>query len=398
MNLLTLARLLRSRERLRRHERFTRAELAVYQATRLGGLRAFATARSPFYRELHRGLDGAPLAALPIVTKAMLMEHFDDVVTDRAISLTAVERHLRALQDDPAHDRLLRGRYRVVGTGGTTGRRGLFLSDPREWATVLASYARAYEWSGVLPGIRHPVRTAIVSSRDPIHQSAAVGATVASRLVPALRLDATQPLEAIVAELDAFEPDALVGYASMLCLLAEERLAGRLHVAPRAVFSASEVLTDAMRERVRAAFGVAVTNVYGATETAGIASECRLRRMHRYDDLVISEVVDEDGRAVEPGGVGARLLVTVLFARTQPLIRYELSDRVEAIDATCPDGLPFGLIGSIAGREEDTLVLHGVTVHPNVFHGRLESLAVAGWQVIDEGDRLRLLLARPAPT
>jgi phenylacetate-CoA ligase len=32
-------------------------------------------------------------------------------------------------------------------------------------------------------------------------------------------------------------------------------------------------------------------------------------------------------------------------------------------------------------------------VHPNVFHGALERLPVAGWQVIDERGRLRVLLA-----
>ena len=45
---------------------------------------------------------------------------------------------------------------------------------------------------------------------------------------------------------------------------------------------------------------------------------------------------------------------------------------------------------------EGVLHLGGVTVHPNVFHGALERLPVAGWQVIDEGDRLRILLAGAA--
>ena len=71
--------------------------------------------------------------------------------------------------------------------------------------------------------------------------------------------------------------------------------------------------------------------MYGATETAGIASECRHGRLHRYEDLVIAEIVDEANRPVAPGDFGAKLLVTVLFSRTQPLIRYEMSDRVKAL-------------------------------------------------------------------
>lgn len=161
--------------------------------------------------------------------------------------------------------------------------------------------------------------------------------------------------------------------------------------------SASEVLTDETRDRLRSAFGVAPTNVYGATETAGIASECRYGRLHRYEDLVIAEIVDEDNRPVQTGEFGAKLLVTVLFSRTQPLIRYEISDRVQALGGECPDGLPYALIGSVQGREEEVLTLAGVTVHPNVFHRALERVDVAGWQVIDEGGRLRVLLERPAP-
>ena len=194
-----------------------------------------------------------------------------------------------------------------------------------------------------------------------------------------------QPLEDLVRELNEFQPDALVGYASLLRLLAEEQHAGRLAIRPQGVMSASEVLTDETRGRLRSAFGVEPTNVYGATETAGIASECRHGRLHRYEDLVIAEIVDEDNRPVAPGESGAKLLVTVLFSRTQPLIRYEMSDRVQALGGTCPDGLPYALMGGIEGREEEVLTLAGVAVHPNVFHRALERLDVAGWQVIEEG-------------
>src|SRR5215218_2934341 len=50
--------------------------------------------------------------------------------------------------------------------------------------------------------------------------------------------------------------------------------------------------------------------------------------MHLFEDLVIPEVVDNDYRPVPLGHSGDRLLVTVLFSRTIPLIRYELTDRL----------------------------------------------------------------------
>ena len=80
----------------------------------------------------------------------------------------------------------------------------------------------------------------------------------------------------------------------------------------------------------------------------------------------------------------------------QPLIRTSCRTGWRLGD-TCPDGLPFGLLAGIEGREEEILTFGGVTVHPNVFHKVLERLPIAGWQVIDEGDGLRVLLAGAGP-
>jgi len=157
----------------------------------------------------------------------------------------------------------------------------------------------------------------------------------------------------------------------------------------------SEVLTDEAIGRVERAWGNRPFNVYAATETAGIASECKHHRLHLYEDLVIPEVLDEHDWPVLPGVVGAKLVVTVLFSRTQPLIRYEMSDRVARSAEPCDCGLPFNLLQTIEGREEDVLEIAGVSVHPNVFHHVLETAAVREWQVAQEVDRLHVVLVAP---
>ncbi|HVV85903.1 MAG TPA: hypothetical protein VHE35_22745, partial [Kofleriaceae bacterium] len=218
MALSTLLQVLARRRRLRRHERWSRAELALHQASALAELRRYALTRSPFYRRIHAGLEGRPLAELPVVTKADVMDSFDEVVTDRAVRLADVKAYL----ETPDTGRLYLDRYQVSATSGSTGRRGIFLADPEEWLTTIASYARANAWAGVATGLTHRVRMAIVSSRVPWHQSARVGVTVESRFVRTLRLDATEPLPAIAAALDEFQPECLIGYASMIHVLAGE--------------------------------------------------------------------------------------------------------------------------------------------------------------------------------
>jgi phenylacetate-CoA ligase len=112
--------------------------------------------------------------------------------------------------------------------------------------------------------------------------------------------------------------------------------------------------------------------------------------------------VDEAGTTVPEGTVGARLLVTVLFSRTLPLIRYEMSDRVSVGGRGCPCGRSFSLLTGIEGRVEDVLLLPGrnglVSIHPNVFHNVLDEVTRAGWQVIQEPFGLRVLLVGLAPS
>ncbi|HSO14625.1 MAG TPA: phenylacetate--CoA ligase family protein, partial [Arthrobacter sp.] len=92
---------------------------------------------------------------------------------------------------------------------------------------------------------------------------------------------------------------------------------------------------------------------------------------------------------------------TVLFSRTLPLIRYEMSDTVTLGGRGCPCGRAFTILEDIEGRIEDILQLPGkagkVNFHPIVFHHILDEAAAAGWQVIQEPSGLRVLLAGLAP-
>lgn len=396
---LVLAVLARRRT-LRRRDRWAPAQLRAHQDRALTELRRWALRRSEFYRHFHAGGADRPLAELPVLTKTMLMEHFDEISTRPEVRLADLERYLAG--SDAGE--LYRGRWFVCATAGTTGRRGVFAWDRREWVQVLASYNRAFDWAGSTAGLTHRVSTAVVSSTNPSHQSARVGASVHSRWLPTVRIDAGDDVAAIVARLNTAQPQALVGYASILRVLAEEQLAGRLHIGPRFVFSASEVLTDATRALAARAWRTCPFNVYAATETSGIAADCdRHPGMHLFEDLVITEVVDEHHRPVLPGTFGAKVLVTVLFSRTLPLIRYEMSDSLRlASDQHCGCGRPYRLLDAIQGREQDALRFPGLdgagrrVVQPIVFHHVMDDVAAAGWQIAQRDDgHLDVLLAQP---
>ena len=184
----------------------------------------------------------------------------------------------------------------------------------------------------------------------------------------------------------------LIGYASMVRLLAEAQLAGRLMIMPRFVFSASEVLTDSTRRLASAAWGRSPYNVYAATETSGIAAECGEHAgMHLFEDLVITEVVDADNQPVPPGEYGAKVLVTVLFSRTVPLIRYEMSDSLQLGERSqLRMWPPVRADHRNPGREQESLTFPTASgqlrvVQPIVFHHIMDRVRAAGWQIQQTG-------------
>lgn len=403
MDMQLLLKLMNKLGEMRKHERWTRPQLEAYQSKELLRLREFAYARSPFYQRFHKGLFDRPLQELPVLTKATVMENFDKLVTDRSVRLEEVRAHMA---NDREGKRFL-NRYWVTATSGSTGNPGVFLFNRDEWATVVATLGRAHEWSGVPMTPSHRMKMASVASMNigsPWHMGAQVANTFQSKWMrawmPTLSFDAAQPLAEIVRQLNGWQPHMLAGYASMVRILADEQLAGRLHIHPHMIIPGSEVLTDETRRRIEAAWGHPPFNAYGATEGgAGLAAETSDHDgMYVYEDNVIFEVVDEQYRPVPPGVYGDKVLITTLFSRTQPLIRYELSDSIRLSTVPSRLHLPFVRIDGIQGRTEDILRLPTpsggeVAVHPITFHHILDSLPVSGWQVVQEQDRLRVLLS-----
>jgi phenylacetate-coenzyme A ligase PaaK-like adenylate-forming protein len=366
--------------RLRREQR-VRAGVGVDE--RLRRLVTHAASRSPHWRRALRGLEGAPLHELPVLTKDDLVERFDEVVTDHELRRDDLEAFVRS----SAGGRF--GRYRVAVSSGSTGRPGIVAFDPQEWAGLLAASASARRIAGSPGG-----RSAKVGSPSPWHLSSQLGATLQDPRRPALRLPVTTPLPTLVTELERFRPDLLTAYPSVLA-----ELAGEVAVAPRHVFGGGEVFTGATRRRVREAWGAEPFDQYMTTEAGAVAGECPAHEgMHVLGDHVLVEVVDGSRQPVGPGVFGDAVLVTVLSSRTVPLLRYELRDQACLAPGECPCGRAGPRIAAIAGRERDVLRIGTTRVHPSVLTGVLDTAAVARWQVVQRGDDVRVLVTGPAPT
>jgi len=114
-----------------------------------------------------------------------------------------------------------------------------------------------------------------------------------------------------------------------------------------------EQLSELARNRIQVAFRCPVIDSYGAAEVFRIAYECRHRRFHVLPD---SSIVEIDQSTFAPDG-SAEIIVTPLYLRTMPLIRYKLGDRIILGTEPCPCGSPWTTIERVCGRSDDQLTL-----------------------------------------
>jgi len=352
--------------------RWPAQRLAAERRERLRDLLRVALASSPWHRERLAGANPhrfgeADLAGLPPMTKDDLMVNWDQVVTDRRLTLDLVERHLAGLDADA----YLFDEVHAVASGGSTGRRGIFVFGWREWATAYAGFLRPTVWDqAVTPELAGvPLRLAMVGAQHATHMTSALPQTFASPAVEVARFPVTRPLDQIVAGLNAYQPTALMGYPSMLVLLAAEARAGRLRILPRRITSTSEPLRPEARRALAEAFCAPVANMYGISEAGPVGVGCfRGPGIHLCDDLVIVEPVDQAGRPVPPGVRSDKVYLTALANPTLPLIRFELTDQVTVLERPCPCGSAHRLIADVESRLDDVFTYPGgQVVHPHVF-------------------------------
>jgi phenylacetate-CoA ligase len=379
-----VARGIRESKEMVERERWPRERLERFQQDRLERLTRHAAAHSRLWRERLPSSGPVELGRLPVLTKAELMDRFDDLVTDPRLRLEDLLSHLAEIEDDALH----LGEHRVMTSSGSSGHKAVFVYDRAAWSGIVGMFLRRSEWTDTGP--RFPrLKLAMIGGGSPTHMTRRGAQTMDIGLHRLCKLSVTQPVPQLVERLNAFQPQAVYGYPSTMALLAVEQQAGRLRIDPESMFTSSEQLSPTLRERLEHAFGVRPYDFYATTEGL-FGHECREGSMHLFDDMCIAENVDEDHRPVPPGEVGARLLVTNLFNLTQPLIRFEVTDLVAVEPEPCPCGRTLMRLRSLEGRAEDVLRLGGVDVHPLQFALVTADPDVREFQVVQQGDALRL--------
>jgi len=334
-----LMTLLAAALRHRRNAGLSRRQFEAERLQRFRDLVGHARQRSAYYAAImrERGLaaERCQPSDFPILTKRMLRERFDDIVTDRRVTREAIVDFLRRSRDPRE---LYLGEFYALHTSGSSGEVGHFVFSRRDWMRGYAALSRLSE-----PRLRR-TRCAFYGATGGhfggVSWAVTAGQGVGRLLFEVRSFDINWPLARTVAALNDFQPHVLGGYVSGHKILANEQLAGRLRLRPETILSGAEALSPGEQSWLGQAFGCPCINLYGATESMlmGIARPGDAG-MTVYDDELILEAGSD------------HLLVTTLFNRTMPLIRYRIDDTVRFTDAKSPYG-PYPVIEQVVGRNE----------------------------------------------
>ncbi|MEU1378333.1 phenylacetate--CoA ligase family protein [Streptomyces triculaminicus] len=261
--------------------------------------------------------------------------------TDRLADLPVVDQNAfwaaNTLQDNTVLTAPL-GEAVVYKTGGTTGAPKFSCFTREEWREFVTAFGQGLVEAGLRPGHR----VADLFYAGELYASFLfVLDSLAHAPVDNVRLPigGAAPLETTVPTLEDFGAQVVAGTPTTLCRLAEHVVAtGRQLPSVELLFFGGEALFDDQRRLLAAAFPHAEARSLGyASVDAGLLGRPVPGpdpRVHRaFSPHTVVEILDETtDEPIEEEGRAGRVVVTQLFRRLMPVIRYPAGDRAEWTD------------------------------------------------------------------
>lgn len=337
-----------------------------WQRRRLAELMKHAATRTRYYRRLFRelGIEDASrvepehLTRLPILTKALIRQHFDDLVADNYREFAPRISRTSGSTGEPLtvyHTGLSHTYLRALNFAAWA-QRGYRLGDP---------YV-AFAGGSLLPdtlGFKQRVYAWLQNCH----------------VVPSYHLSHDR-FEHGLRELCRRRIPYLYGYASALYDLAcQLEGSGWDFSFLRGIFTTADMLFPAQRKKIESIMGVSIIDIYGNPESGLMSYECERHDGFHYGmQNAYVEVVDEEGRTLPEGQVG-RIIVTSLNNFSFPMLRYETGDEGAISTAPCSCGRGYARVIQLGGRSRDYVVLpDGRHIH-GAFFNHLNSIYNADW-------------------
>jgi phenylacetate-CoA ligase len=327
------------------HEKQSRKTILNLQEKKFRNILKFAFKHSEFYHNLYNSngitednLDTIRIDELPIVDKNIIMNNFDDVITTNHITKQDIMNFLEKSKDP---NELFKNKYHVVHTSGSSGKIGVFVYSKKDWDSFFPYITRVFDFRFGRS------KSVFFGAADGHYAGASFAAWTGKSLIRLfcvpLILDISKPLDNHIKKLNDFRPDILGGYFTGLKILAEQQEKGLLHLNPRNIVNCGEGIIPKDKEFIEKVFNAPMTNLYGTAECVVMgAGKNAYGGIYIMDDLCLVEIREDHA------------LLTNLFNKTQPLIRYKINDFF-VLKSDIHKKMPFTLVGSIVGRSESMI-------------------------------------------
>ncbi|GAA0115611.1 phenylacetate--CoA ligase family protein [Clostridium senegalense] len=334
---------------LYKHNSLSREEILRYSEENFRKILKYAYKNSDFYKKLYlskgimyKDLDDILIKDIPIITKQQIRENFYDISVKR-IDKKEIDKIL-------ASEKLLlriKDRY-IVHTSGTTGIPTNFIYDKRALRMLSANFIRLTMRGGnVKLGLSDiPLKNLYIAPVGGGYACTALALFGMEEYKCKSRIiNAQKPLNQWIDLIRNYNPNYLSGYPSCLNLVAELKEQGKINITPKKIITGGEPLTRECIEIYKKVFGADIIDYYGCTESIFIGARSNNeKRMYLYDDLNYVEIDDEN-----------HLIITPLYNKAFPLIRYRLSDVVYGFNKEGDGDLPYTYIRKIMGRNEEIM-------------------------------------------
>ncbi|MFJ3908824.1 phenylacetate--CoA ligase family protein [Streptomyces vinaceus] len=238
----------------------------------------------------------------------------------------------------------------VFKTGGTTGTPRFSCYTREEWREFVTAFGSGMVDAGLRPGHR----VADLFYAGELYASflfildSLAHAPVANVRLP---IGGAAPVDSTLTTIEDFAADVLAGTPTTLCRIAEHLVcAGRELPGVEFLFFGGEALFEDQRRLLAAAFPRATPRSLGYASVDGgllgrpVPGTDEDTRTHRpFTPHTLVEILDETtGEPIREPGRPGRVVVTQLYRRLMPVIRYPAGDRAEWTGA---EGGAFRILG-----------------------------------------------------
>ncbi|OFY82757.1 MAG: phenylacetate--CoA ligase [Bacteroidetes bacterium RIFCSPLOWO2_12_FULL_35_15] len=123
-------------------------------------------------------------------------------------------------------------------------------------------------------------------------------------------------------------------------------------------------------------------STYASSEMGAAFTECpEGKGGHLQPELLIMEIIDDNGKPVKTGESG-ELVITTLGVEGMPLLRFKTGDICKVDDSNCACGRTTPRIGPVLGRKKQMIKYKGTTLYPSALYTILDTMdEVSNYQV-----------------